>query len=455
MRDNLSNSSRISWGDALTGTNNGSTLLGVEDCVQMAKEYLKVAQSHVEEFARFIEAWESFKKASSRNRSSNAAVNILEADSRSMTRGSSQQSERSLFNEETLYSSNPHVNETDEVRKGLSDLGQKTYIYRDQAIIPPTSIKSTNGKETMLLLKDRNRSLRPKSGLVEKAISHPAKGKAPSSEMKGWGPSLTGENEPWAAFTPLHNPPFPRQSRKSNSPKHLDEKSEQRKHRPIAPEEIHPDSSEYCPSTRSENSDQSFSTLEKRCPKVGGGESPRMYFAIGSNLLPDRRLATQQPGQIFQDFQLFDALDDDFEMYGNAMGSGFDFAFSLDQQIPQELDDPFVSSVQGSESLVTQTASEYIPATWDAATYTPQVHLPSSNMHNSIFINEACLQTPPNSTRQNLDSAPWTSISQDTAPLALQSSPYTPTRRGPEQLTELGMLEGQNKVLGIDWNCRT
>ena len=188
---------------------------------------------------------------------------------------------------------------------------------------------------------------------------------------------------------------------------------------------------------------------------MGGGEPPKMYFTIGSNLLPDRRLATQQPGQIFQDFQLFDALDDDFEMYGNAMGSGFDFAFSLDQQIPQELDDPFVSSVQGSESLVTQTASEYIPATWDAATYTPQVHLPSSNMHNSIFINEECLQSPPNSTGQNLDSAPWTSISQDTAPFALQSSPYTPTRRGSEHLMELGMLEGQNKVLGIDWSCRT
>jgi hypothetical protein len=423
--------------------------------VQTTKENLKVAQSQVEEFARFIEAWESSKKASSRNRSSNPVVDILEAHSRSVTRGSSQQSERSLFNEETLYSSNPHVNETDEVRKGLSDLGQKTYIYRDQAIIPPTSIKSTNGKEKMLLLKDRNRSLRPKSGLVEKGILHPAKGKAPSSEMKGWRPSLTGENEPWAAFTPLDNPRFPRQSRKFSSPKHLDEKLDQPKHRPIAPEEIHPESTEYCPSTRSKNSDQSFSILEERYPKVGGSESPGMYFAIGSNLLPDRRSTTQQPGQTFQDFQLFDALDDDFEMYGNAMGSGFDFAFSLDQQIPQELDDPFVSSVQGSESLVTQTASEYIPATWDAVTYTPQVHLASSNMHNSIFINEECLQSPPNNSGQNLDATPWTSIPQDTAPLALQSSLHTPRRRGPEQLMELGMLEGQNKVLGIDWNCGT
>jgi hypothetical protein len=423
--------------------------------VQTAKEYFKVAQSHVEEFTRFIEAWESSKKAPRRNRSSNAAVNILEADSRSMTRGSSQQSERSLFSEETLYSSNPHANETYEVTKGLLDLGQKTYIHRVQAIIPPTSIKSTNGKKTRLLLKDRNRSLRPKSGLVEKAILHPARERAPSSEMMGWRPSLTGENEPWAAFTPLDNRQFPRQIRKSNLPKRLDDKLDQRKYWPKAPEERHPESTEYCPSTRSRSSDLSFSTPEKRYPKVGESESQRMDFAIGNNLHPNLESTTQQPVQTFQDFQLFDALDDDFEMYGNAMGSGFDFAFSLDQQIPQELDDPFVSSVQGSESLVTQTASEYIPATWDAVTYTPQVHLASSNMHNSIFINEECLQSPPNNSGQNLDATPWTSIPQDTAPLALQSSLHTPTRRGPEQLMELGVLEGQDKVLGIDWNCRT
>ncbi|PMD16589.1 hypothetical protein NA56DRAFT_649448 [Hyaloscypha hepaticicola] len=199
-RDNLSNSSRLSRNDALTSTNNGSTILGVEDCVQTAKEYLKVAQSHVEKFASFIDAWESSKKASDGNGSSNDDINILKADSRTMTRGSSQQSERSLFNEETLYSYNPHANEPDEVKMGLSDLGQKTYIYRDQAIIPPTSTKSTNGKKTMLVPKDRNRFLCPKSDLVEKVTWHPAKEKAPSSEMERWRPSLTGENESRAAF---------------------------------------------------------------------------------------------------------------------------------------------------------------------------------------------------------------------------------------------------------------
>lgn len=393
--------------------------------MQTAKEYLKVAQSHVEKFASFIDAWESSKKASDGNGSSNDDINILKADSRTMTRGSSQQSERSLFNEETLYSYNPHANEPDEVKMGLSDLGQKTYIYRDQAIIPPTSTKSTNGEKTMLVPKDRNRFLCPKSDLVEKVTWHPAKEKAPSSEMERWRPSLTGENESWAAFIPLDIPQFPRQTWISNSP-------------------------QYCSSIRSRNSDESFSTLE--LPKVNGSESPRMHFAIGNNLLPNLNSITQQPVQTFKDFQLFDALDDDFEMYGTAMGSGFDFAHSFDQRIPQELENPFEPSVQGSESLLTQTASEYTPVAWDATVYTPQVHLPSSNIHNSIFINEECFQSPQKSTGQSSDAAPWSNCSQDTAPLALQSSPYTPTRGGSEKLMEIGMLEGQNKVLGIDWS---
>ena len=171
------NSSRISRDDALTGTNNGITILGVERLRANGQGILGGCPEPRRGICTLHRGLGIFKKASRRSRSSNAAVNILEANSRSMTRGSSQQSERSLFNEETLYSSNPHANETDEVKKGLSDLGHKTYINRGQAIIPPTSIKSTNGKETMLFLKDRNRSLRPKSGLVEKAISHPAKEK--------------------------------------------------------------------------------------------------------------------------------------------------------------------------------------------------------------------------------------------------------------------------------------
>jgi hypothetical protein len=437
----------------LTGTNGGSTILGVEGYVKTAKEYLRVAQSHVEEFARFIEALESSQKASTRNRSSSDDVSILEGYSRTMTRGSSQQSKGSLFNEENIYSSNPYANETDEVKKGLSDLGQKTYMDKDQAIIPPTSIKSTNGEKRMLILKDRNRILHPKSDLVEKSTWPPAREKAPRSEMKRWRPSLTGENEPWAAFTPLDTPQFPRNPRKSNSPEHLDEKLVQQKQRPKAPEEIRPESTEYSPSTRSRNSDRSFSTLEKIFPKLSRGESPGMYFAIGNNLLPEQGSTTQRQGQMFQDFQLFDALDDDFEMYGHAMGSGFDLAPSIDQQIPQKRDDPFVLSVQDSESLLTQTASEYIPA-GDATIYTPQTHLPSSNMHKGNFINEECFQSPPKSTGHSSDAAPWTIISRDTASLALQSSPYTPTSRRPQQLMELGMLEGQNKVLGIDWSLQ-
>ncbi len=321
-----------------------------------AKEDLKVSQRHIEKFARFIETWESSKKAFGRNRSSNDDVNIPDADSCTMTRGSSQQSERSLFNEKTLYSYNPHANETDEGKKGLSHLGQKKYIYRDQAVILPTSIKATNGKKTMLDPKDRKRVSCPKSDLVKKAIWHPAKEKAPSSEMKCWMPSLTGENEPWAAFIPSDTLQFPRQTRISNSPQCFS-------------------------STRFSNRDESVSTLGKRLPEVNGSESPR-NFATGNNLLPNLGSITHQPVQTFRDFQLFDALDDDFELYGTAMGSGFDFAHSLKQRIPQELDNPFVPSVQGSESLLTQTAAEYIPVAWDAARYTPQVHLPSSNIHN-------------------------------------------------------------------------
>jgi hypothetical protein len=168
--------------------------------------------------------------------------------------------------------------------------------------------------------------------------------------------------------------------------------------------------------------------------------------------------STQCAGQPSEGFQL-QALNENFDLYGNAMGSGFNFALCFDQELPQDLDDPFVSSFMtghssfiASEPLFVEAPSEYVPTAREATREHPQAQGSISNMHIDSFLKDMCLQTPPQSIVPSLDIAPWSITSQDMALLTPQGAQYTPTRRVLGRLMGSSMFEGQNKELDIDWS---
>jgi hypothetical protein len=145
-------------------------------------------------------------------------------------------------------------------------------------------------------------------------------------------------------------------------------------------------------------------------------------------------------------------------MYGSAMGSGFNFGLCFEQEIPQNLDDPFVSSLMttqpsltASELIPTQNPLEYPLTAWEATRDLAQVHYSASNASHEALLNDMCFLTP-SATIPSLDATPWSIMSQSLAPLTPQGPPYTPTRKSLDRLMGKDKLEGQNKVLDIDWS---
>ncbi|KAE9371669.1 hypothetical protein N431DRAFT_559133 [Stipitochalara longipes BDJ] len=400
--ETLSNWSTSPRDDDLTCTNNGnkdreidaSNILGLDGCVQAAKEYLKVAQSHVEEFARFVETWEASQKQSIRSQYVEEDAKVSEADSGTTTSRSPQSSKSSSTIEEDISHFDLHPNRTQAVHNDLSDPEKSTCINEHPDIVFSTSIKSAARHQAMLAPKDRNRPLPPKYDVSETTTPRSPKRQAPRPATKGWKPSLRGENEPWVATAPPKASQLPQRSRPSR------------------------------PSER-------------------------------GRLIDQQKLPSETS---FEDFQ-YNALDDDFAFYGNAMGSGFNFGACFDQEMPQDLDDPFVSSLMTTEPIL--TASEFIvaqapldclPTSWEANRDHFQTQFSTSDMCNDSLFDKTCFQTPPTSIVPSVDTTPWSIISQSLAPLTPQGPPYTPIRRSSEQLMGKDMLEEQNKVLNIDWS---
>jgi hypothetical protein len=413
-----------------TITNNRDNILGIEGCVQAAREYLKVAQNHVEEFARFVEVWESSQKQPTGSRFLYDDANVSEADGHAMTGESPQSSKSSSTIAEDIFDSDSHEYRTSEVHKFLSDLGKNTYIYKDQNIVSPTSMRSTDREKAMVAPKDRNRPLRPKSNLTQKATPRSPKTKASSPAVKGWRPSLKGENRPWVASAALATSEPPRQTRASALPKQLDETSDQQK--------------------QSKNSNPSRSTVEEVFPEDGGIQSPGVHFPIDSNIVLNPNSNTEDQGQRFEDFK-FHASNGTFEMYGNAIGSGFNCGPYPEQGITHGLDDPFVSSLMTSQSsliasdpLFTEGLSEYVPTAWGSAG-TPQTFISNGNMNFTSF-EDLFSETPSNSLDiPSLSSTPWSFISQSAA--TLQNMASTPSRKPSGQYESILGFGDQEKEL--------
>jgi hypothetical protein len=431
--DTLSHSSRSPRDDGSIGTitNNRDNTLGVEGCVQVAREYLKVAQSHVEKFARFVEAWESSQKQSTASRFPYNDANISEVDGHAMTGGSPQSSKSSSTIAEDIFDSGSHEYRTGELHKFLSDLGKNTYICKDQNLVSLTSMRSTDREKAMLVSKDRNRSLRPKSSLTQKATSRSPKTNAPSTAIKGWRPSLKGENRPWVASAALDTSEPPRQTRASGLPKQLDETSDQQK--------------------QSKKSNPSSSTIEEVFPEDGGIQLPSVDFLIDSNIVLNPNSNTEDRGQPFEDFQ-FHASKELFEMYGNAMGSGFNFGLCPEQGITHGLDDPFISSLMTSQSsliasepLLTEVLSEYVPTAWGSAGTPLQAPMSDRNMNFNAF-EDMLIETPSNSLDiPSLSSTPWSFMSQSTA--IPQNMTSTPSRKPSGQYESILGFWDQEKEL--------
>ena len=458
--DTPSNTSRSPQKDGLTCMNNGSNgkesvandITAVEGCVQAAREYLKLAQSHVQEFTRFVEAWESSQKQFSESQSPDTAVTISETRSFTMPGGSPQISKSSSTNADDIFAFDSNTNQTQEIHKFLSDLGTNTYIYKDQELVPPTSMNSTGRAKTTLAPKDSNRPLRPKSDPIEKTAPRMPKRNSPRPAIRGWRPSLRGENEPWVACAPLDASELPQQTRTSSLPEGT---FIQRKFQSKTSGQTL--STGYSPSTLSKSSNHSSFTIEETFPRSGGADPPSMLVPIES-ISFGHKSSTQCAGQPSEGFQL-QALNENFDLYGNAMGSGFNFALCFDQELPQDLDDPFVSSFMtghssfiASEPLFVEAPSEYVPTAREATREHPQAQGSISNMHIDSFLKDICLQTPPQSIVPSLDIAPWSITSQDMALLTPQGAQYTPTRRVSGRLMGSSMFEGQNKELDIDWS---
>jgi len=350
-----------------------------------------VAQSHVEEFARFVEAWESSQKQSTRSKYAKEDVKVQEAESSNKTSGSPQSFHSYSTIEEDIPDLTLHTNRTQIVDNYVSDFGKGTSAKENQDTVCSASIKSAAHRQAILAPKDRNRALRQNYDLCKKTAPPSTKRQAPKPVKKLWTAKLKGENEPWVAIAPSKAPP---QENRTSSPSEL-----------------------------------------------GGGTNHQPKPSSESS---------------FEDFE-YNALDDPFIVYGTAMGSEFNLGPSFDQEMPQDLDDPFVSLttsepfLTASEPIFNQGSMEYAPTGWEATRNPAQVQDTASDAYNHSLLNDMCFQTPP-STAPSLVTTPWSIVSQNMTPLPIQGLCYTPTKRSSEQVMQKDMLEGQNKVLNIDWS---
>jgi hypothetical protein len=415
------NKSKSPQDDGLTYTNNGrnckesagNNIVGFEGCVQAAKEYLRFAQSHVQEFARFVETWESLQKHLSESQSLDTDATVSELSGFSMMGGSPPSSKSSSTIVEDNFTPNPNAIQTQDVKKFQSAFDQHINVYKDQELVAPTSVKSTIREKTMLSPQDRNKSLRPKFDLIKKTIIRSPKPKTSSPVLTKWRSSLKGENEPWVAFAPLGNSYYPRQSWTPSPPEELDRGVDQQTQLRNF-EDTLPHFASSSPCTRSKTINKSTFTMEKELLNFEGTESLSMDFPIEDITFPDQESNLQYLRRPHENFR-FDALSENHELYDHTMGSKFNWGLCFDQGMPQSVVDPSGSSMMASQSLLSPS----------------QAQCPNSGVEDSSFNKDIYLQTVPSNRTLSLDATPWSMISQDTALLTRQPLLHTSTRKSP------------------------
>jgi len=435
--------------------------MGLEGCVKAAKEYLKVAQSHVEQFARFVESWESAQKQSAGSQHANGhTTSTPQTDDVTTTGGSPQSSHDSstIVGRSDVFDSDWQADRIEEVNQILSDLSKNTHIFKDQSPVSPTSTTSPKRK-IVLGTKDQNMPLRPKSDRDIKTIHRSSKEDIQNPVPRNRRLRLRGENEPWPVLAPQEIIQHPQRSQTPRPKKQFDDGNADAD---SASEHALSWSTQHSPSTPSHRNLPRY-RVEETSP--GFVETKRLdsFSAKFGETCPSMHLPpTTTPLGETTNHQLQDNLFEGFqfpasENYDNIMDAEFNLDFDFNQEMIQGLDDPFVSPLITSH---TSTPSElmlgfnqdplaYLPIE-EAAFRTPhQGPIFNSDMNNGSVSSNAYFQTPSSSLRTpSLGSTPSSSMSQGVAPITPRDLVCTPSRKPCEQWQGGGNFAKQDKALG-------
>jgi hypothetical protein len=471
--DNLSSSSRIPRDDELTiyenNGNNGKKIIGeetmgLESCVKAAKEYLRLAQSHVEQFAHFVESWESAQKHSAGSPYSNGPASTPDSGGFTMTGGSphSSHSSSTIVGRGDIVDSDSQADRTDEVNNFLSDLGRGTYVYKDQNLVSPTSAISIKSDKIALGTKDHNRPLRPKSNLVFKAIHQSSGEKIQVSVAKSRRLRLRGENEPWSALAPRETSQHPRRTQTSTYKKSDDENLNRRNSHSKTSEHTllsHIDDSPVTPSRRS---NPPISIVEDVFPKFSGIEflgsfndnfeqpCSSMHLPMATTTTTAESTNSHHQGDSFEGLKFSDDVDD----HDNKIE--FNPGFGFNQDVIQGFDDPFISPLITSYPSIpfelildfNQAPLAQLP-TVEAAVRTPhQGPILNSNGNSGSLSGDACIRTVFSSLRTpSFGSTPLSSMSQGDVPITPQDPGCTPTRKSSGRWQRIGMFGSEDQAL--------
>lgn len=441
--------------------------MGLEGCVKAAKEYLKVAQSHVEQFARFVESWESAQKQSAGSQHSNGhTTSTPQTDDATTTGGSPQSSHDSstIVGRSDAPDPDSQADRIEEVNQILSDVSNNTHIFKDQHLVSPTSTRSPKRDKIVLGAKDQNRPLRPKSDLVMKTTQRSSKEDLQNFVRRNRRSRLRGENEPWSALAPQETTQPPQRSQHSRPKRPSDDGNADAD---SASEHALSWSTQHSPSTPSQHRNLPRYRVEETSLEFVETERLDSFSAKFGETCPSMHLPLtttplgettdhQLQGNLFEDFQ-FPTSNDDVESYDNIMDAEFNLDFDYNQEMIQGLDDPFVSPLMTSH---TSTPSElmlsfnqdplaYLP-TEETAFRTPyQGPIFNSNMNNGSVSSNTYFRTPSSSLRTpSLGSTPSSSMSQGAAPITPRDLVCTPTRKPSGQWQRGGSFGNQDKALG-------
>jgi hypothetical protein len=421
-----------------------------ERCIKAAREYLKVAQSHVEEFARFVDSWDSAQKHSAGSQSPNERDGIQQAESLTPSDGSPQSSNSSatFVTAGDISESYSCASQTKEVNKFVAGHQKNTYIFKDQDLVSPIPKTSTREK-TALGTRNQNRRLRQKSDIVNKPVHSLPEKEAQNLIRRSRRSKVTGENEPWLAFAPEGTSQDPRRSQTARPQKPIDEEFFDQHGRRISEQKM-PWSTDFSAVTPSKRSNFPSSIVEDVFPEFRATNLlssfnagfvqafPSMHFPVATSRPLGEVTNHRELSKPFEGVQ-FPAANENIEAYDNVMESQFHLGLGFDQEIQQDSDDPFVSSLTASAAPSMGFREATFNHTLGPSDFTGQSLWPKTPQRSSAFnpnmsygssFSEMTFRTTSDVLGiPSLGSTPLSSFSQGAAPVTPQDSAYTPTRK--------------------------
>jgi hypothetical protein len=174
-------------------------------------------------------------------------------------------------------------------------------------------------------------------------------------------------------------------------------------------------------------------------------------------------MSRQDLAQPIESFQ-HAAADTNTETYDSIRESQFHLGLAFDQELHQDSNDPFVSSLTvpaaPTMGLNEATSNPLIAPSGPNSHSTRQNSTQQSSIFNSNLTyqlpsNKISFQTPSSSLRiLSLGSTPISSVSRGAVPVTPQDLAYTPTRKHSEQWQRLGTFRSPDKAHEIaeDWS---